>query len=449
MPGSLRILWGEGMFLRPQHFQQQACYTDVQLARVASLTHLHPWGLQSLEIDQEALAGGFLRLAKLELLFQDGLGIKAPDETPLPAQRNLNDIPQLGASNLVFACLPAYNEFGGNCQAAEENAARPVRFVTGQAPAPDLFSQALETDITVLRANVKIMLEPENRDGFLCVPIAKLVKNASGSWGVDEQYIPPLLCLQASPALMAQLRRLIDILEVKSQALAATHRERVKSVVEYGTTDIASFWLLHTVNRSFPQLNHLHHFPAVHPEKLYEVLAQLAGELLTFSSSLTLAEIPLYHHMEADRVFTKLDELIRNLLDTVISSRYLIIPLTNPKPSFYQGHLDSDRLQDKTDFYLSVSSETALPNLVETVPVKLKLGAPDDVERVLNSALGGIRLHHTPQTPAAIPVRVGNYYFALEPSGTMYERMMKAQSISIYVPQSLDGLKLELIAVFH
>ena len=81
--------------------------------------------------------------------------------------------------------------------------------------------------------------------------------------------------------------------------------------------------------------------------------------------------------------------------------------------------------------------------------MKLKVGAPDDVERVLNSALGGIRLTHAAQTPAAIPVRVGNHYFALEPHGTIFERMMKSRTICIYVPQGLIDLKLELIAVFR
>ncbi|WP_334159379.1 type VI secretion system baseplate subunit TssK [Oryzomicrobium sp.] len=449
MSATFRVLWGEGMFLRPQHFQQQARFVDAQLAKTARLTHIHPWGLRRLDIDRDALAGGFLRVVHLEALFQDGTDFSAPLDDPLPPQRNLNDLPQLSSSTVVHACLPAYDAFGGNCIQDAGQASKPVRFTLGNRTAADLFTTALEADITALQANVRLMLEEENRDGFLSLPIARIGKNASGSWSVDEDYIPPLLALSASTALVAQLRRLLDILEVKSQALAATHRERAKDVVEYGTTDIASFWLLHTVNRSFPLLKHFLQYPEVHPEALYALLAQLTGELLTFSSSLTLAEIPVYRHLEGTQVFRKLDELIRTLLDTVISNRYMVIPLTNTKPSFYVGHLDSDRLLEKTDFYLSISSEASIPNLVETVPMKLKIGAPDDVERVLNSALGGIRLTHATQTPAAIPVRVGNHYFALEPHGTIFERMMKSRAICIYVPQGLLDMKLELIAVFR
>ena len=80
---------------------------------------------------------------------------------------------------------------------------------------------------------------------------------------------------------------------------------------------------------------------------------------------------------------------------------------------------------DVADFYLSVSSELPAAQVIETVPFKLKVGAPDDVEKILNSALPGVRLSYAAQTPAPIPVRVGNHYFALEPHGAIYERMLK------------------------
>jgi len=449
---SSRVLWGEGMFLRPQHFQQQALHFEHLLRDSLHANCAAPWGVRGIEIDAEALQAGFLRANRLEVLFPDGTAFAAPAAEPLPLQRNLNDLPQLGVETLVYACLPAIDAFGGNCTGSasgEPSAARPVRYAVGQRSVPDLYSQALEAEIAVLQANVRLMTEEENRDGYLSIPVVRLKKGAMGNWAVDDAYLPPLARIGASPALLTALRRLLDILQVKSQSLAATHRERVQNVVEYGTSDIASFWLLHTVNRNFPLLNHLLHHPAAHPEALYQELAQLAGELLTFSSSLGLGEIPLYRHDQLTQVFAKLDTLIRELLGTVISSRYVVIPLENTKPSFFVAQLESDRLLEGADFYLSVSAETPIAGLVETVPIKLKVGAPDDVERILNSALAGVRLNHAAQTPAAVPVRVGNHYFSFEPSGAIFERMLKSRSTCIYVPQSLKEIKLELIAVFR
>lgn len=443
-----RILWGEGMFLRPQHFQQQALFTEQAIAQLSHQIHAYPWGVRKVEIDIEALRAGQVCVNALELVYQDGVYVNAPGNEPLPAARNLKDIAQAGTETLVFACLPTLNAFGGNSSAPNAATARPARFSSELVAIPDLYTNALETEVTALRANVRILLAQENRDGHQCVPIARICKNATGVWTVDETYVPPLLGIEGSPSLKLMVRRLLDIMLVKSQALAGSHRERVKSVVEYGTSDISSFWLLHTVNRTFPLLNHFARTGA-HPEALYALLAQLCGELMTFSSTLTLGDIPAYDHDNLTQVFGKIDSILRDLLETVISNRYAMIPLINTKPSFFVGRLESERLVENVDFYLSVSSELPATQVLDTVPLKLKIGSPDDVEKILNSALPGVRIAHAAQTPSAIPVRVGNHYFVLEPQGQIFERMVKARSICIYVPQALLELKLELIAVFR
>lgn len=443
-----RILWGEGMFLRPQHFQQQVLHFEDALVQVLRQVHAHPWGIRKVEIDTDALRAGLVRVNALDVVYQDGTHVNSPGNEPLPAARNLDDISQLGTEGIVFACIPLLDAFGGNCSNPGELVPRPTRYSTEQIAVPDLYTSALETELTVLRADVRILVEQENRDGYHCMPVARILRNATGMWTLDGSYIPPLLALDASTALQVMLRRVLDILLVKSQALAGTHRERVKNVVEYGTSDISSFWLLHTVNRAFPVLNHMARSGA-HPEAVYLLLTQLCGELITFSSTLTLADIPAYEHRNLTEMFLKIDGLLRELLETVVSNRYAVIPLQNTKPSFYVGRLESERLVENVDFYLSISSEMPVSHLLETVPTKLKIGSPDDVEKILNSALPGVRLAHATQTPAAVPVRVGNHYFALEPQGQIFERMMKARSICIYVPQTLLELKLEVIAVFH
>ena len=398
-------------------------------------------------LDRDALRSGLLRLNELEVVYQDGTLVRAPDSEPLPLARNLADIPQLGTEALVYACLPTLNPYGGNTSGSNMPT-RPARFAPVPVTVPDLFTNALETEITALLTDIRILLEPENRDGFHCIPIARVAKDATGSWAADDSYIPPLLTLAGSPALGIMVRRLLDIILVKSQTLSAAHRERVKSIVEYGTSDISSFWLLHTVNRAFPLLNHLF-LTSAHPETLYAALAQLCGELITFSSTLSLRDIPAYDHHDLPKVFERIDAMLRELLETVVSDRYAFIPLVNTKPTFFVGRLDSERLVENVDYYLSVSSELPAAQVLDVIPMKLKMGSPDDVEKILNSALPGTRLVHAAQTPAALPVRVGNHYFAVEPQGQIFERMIKARSICIYVPQTLLDLKLELIAVFR
>ncbi|MDR3409652.1 MAG: type VI secretion system baseplate subunit TssK [Formivibrio sp.] len=441
-----RVLWGEGMFLRPQHFQQQVLFIEQALAGRMTA---NAWGVRRVDVDCHALKNGLLQLDALSLVFQDGFTFDAPRSEHLPLVRNLNELPQLGSKTVVYACLPALNAFGGNTLDVGQEAQRPTRFMSERTMASDLYTRAIEAEVTALRAQVRLMLEEENRDGYYCVPIASIGKDATGNWILDEDFIPPLVELAGSRPLNQVMRRLLDILLVKSQTLSAMHRERTGKVMEFGTSDIASFWLLHTVNRNFPLLSHFLRQTDASPESLYLTLAQMAGELITFSSSHSLADIPAYRHEDLTPTFSRLDALVRELLGTVISTRYAVIPLSSPKASFHIGLLESDRLIEDVDYYLSVQSELPLAQVIETVPFKLKVGAPDDVEKILNSALPGVRLVYAAQTPSAIPVRVGNHYFSFDPHGQIFERMQKSRSICIYVPQALAELKLELIAVFR
>ncbi|WP_233178896.1 type VI secretion system baseplate subunit TssK [Aquitalea palustris] len=443
-----RILWGEGMFLRPQHFQQQSLFLEQKSAQLLHLSDRHRWGISHLQVDETALKAGMVRIDALTVLFRDGTLYQAPGNAALPLSRECATVPQLGIKTTLYACLAQLQPYGGNTRSGEA-LNRPTRFVSNSSEVADLYTQALEADVSTLELDIKLMFEEENRDGYESVPLCQLEKDATGQWRVCSGFIPPLLTTEGSTEIQQLLRRLLDILLVKNQSLSNSHRERSKSVVEYGSTDISSFWLLHTVNRNFARLRHLSQCSPLHPEELYMALAEFCGELQTFATLYTLSDIPAYRHEQLHLVLPVLDQQIRELLETVISARYTIIPLHSPKPSFFIGRLESDRLLDNVDFYLSVSSEMPASQVIDNVPLKLKIGAPDDVEKILNSALRGVALSHAAQTPSAVPVRVGNHYFALEPHGDIFGRMLQSRSICIYLPQTLANLSLELIAVFR
>jgi type VI secretion system protein ImpJ len=139
--------------------------------------------------------------------------------------------------------------------------------------------------------------------------------------------------------------------------------------------------------------------------------------------------------------------VIRDLLETVISTKYFAIALEEVKPSFHNGRLESDKIGAATTFYIGVQAALAPSEIVEVVPQRFKIGAPDDVEKLVLSAMSGVRIVHAPQVPAAIPVRPGAYYFAVEARGPLYERMLAAQTMTVYVPAGIADLRLELFAL--
>lgn len=442
-----KVLWGEGLFLRPQHFQQQDAYHEWRVSEVAASLHPYSWGLRKLVIDVDALANGVLRIEHLQAIFPDGEIFNAPQDDALPAPISLHHTDP-GAAEVTFhAALAPLRRGGSNFVASQELGDGAVRFVQVNQAAPDLFTQAADAEVAALQRVVRILPDHEPRDHLTSVPLCRIKRTATAGFELDSRFISPATSIDASPALKAVLRRILDVLQAKVSALYGFHREPSRHVIEFRSGDIASFWLLHTASSAFATLSHLHHHPGLHPERLFQELLQLAGALMTFSKTVTLADLPSYNHLRPGDAFARLETMVHALLETVISTRYFAIALRMDKPSFYSGVLETDKITPQTTLVLGVKAALPPSDLVSVMPARLKVGAPDDVEKLVLSAMGGIRVTHLPQVPAAIPVRPGSYYFELDARSPLYERMLKAQSITIYAPVGIAELELELFAL--
>ncbi len=448
---SPKILWGEGLFLRPQHFQQQDAYHEWRLAQMSRLLHPYAWGVRHIKIDPDALQTGLLRLLELQVVMPDGELFNAPNEDELPPPVSLASATPTdhhqGVDTVFHLAMAPLRANGSNMAATRDEADTGSRYYRAAIQAADAYTDAVSAEVVTLRKSARLLPDSDPRGHLVSMPLLRLKKTSTGGFELDGRFVPPTLHIQSSATLFLHLRRLLDVLQAKVDALYGMHREPSKNIIEFRSGDVASFWLLHTASSAFAGLSHLVRHPALHPERLFEKLLELAGSLMTFSKSFTLADLPSYDHINPGPAFNRLDQIVRDLLETVISTRYFAITLNESVPSFHQGRLDSEQINAGTQFYLGVSAAMPAAELVDTVPQRLKIGAPDDVDKLVLSAMPGIKLIHAPQVPAAVPVRPGNYYFSIDARGPLYERMLAAQAVTIYTPSGIQDLRLELIAV--
>ncbi|MEW7850706.1 type VI secretion system baseplate subunit TssK [Massilia aurea] len=450
-----KVLWDEGLFLRPQHFQQQERYHEARLNQTACALHPYCWGVRKMTVDLDALKSDVLRIEELSLLFPDGEVYRAPDGDMLPPQVRLGDLPPDLQTVTYHAALPALRSHGENCAPGVDDAPDEVgsdlRFARFDRETLDLYSSAAEAPVTYLRKALRLVADGEALEAYESFPLLRLRRVATGGFEPDPCFIPPSLSIDAvsSPGvgLYGGLARLMEKLLAKVAALYGDLREPSRNVVEIRGGDVSSFWLLHTASAGYAALAHYLHHRDLHPERLYGALLHLAGGLMTYSRSYRLEDLPSYVHADPGPQFARLDGIIRDLLDTVISSRYFTIALHRDRPSYYHGALDSGRINAQTTLYLAVAADLPALRLVEAVPLQFKVGSPEDVDKFVLSALPGVKLLHAPQVPSAIPVRPDTYYFVLDARGALYEAMLKSQAISVYVPNGLRELRLELIAV--
>jgi type VI secretion system protein ImpJ len=441
-----KILWGEGLFLRPQHLQQQDAHAEAQLQRAMLAANPFAWGIRDLALDQDSLRSGMLRFNRIDAVFANGDSFTAPDVDQLPPPLMLDAALSDDGGREFFLALPLLDIHGHNCCESVADGGH-ARYLIVPREIGDLYTDSTAAEISTLSKMSVLKGSDEPRDRFLSMPIVRIRRTASNSFETDPAFIPPSLSLSSAPALYQMLQRQIDALQAKAEALYGFHREPSKNVIEFRSGDIASFWLLHTVSSACAALTHFLRNPALSPERLFQELLRLAGGLMTFSKEHTLNELPNYEHTQPGPCFNRIDQILRELLDTVISTRYFTIALSQPKPAFFVGRLDSEKIDGNTAFYLGITATHPQSEIIESIPLRLKVGAPDDVEKLVLSAMSGVRLTHAAQIPAPIPVRPGACYFALDPHGSLYERMLKAQSAMIYAPESYRDLKIEMIAV--
>ncbi|GAF60208.1 LOW QUALITY PROTEIN: uncharacterized protein ImpJ/VasE [Psychrobacter sp. JCM 18903] len=442
-----RVLWGEGLFLRPQHFQIQDTYHDSQRALSMMLVHPYAYGVSDVQIDKQLLESNLLSFQSIYAVLPDGTIYHAPRTDTLPKAITL-DTQDNGDEVFVFLSLEIVHSGGSNIQTDRSD--NPTRYVRGAIEAQDLYSQAAEAVIDVIKLSPNLQLsysaQAPSQD-TVSLLVAKLVRTTQGIYQVDDDYIVPSVHITSNPALVGHVYRLMTMINTKSTSLYDHHRQSNNDLLEFRSSDIASFWLLHTLNTAYSQLSHLYNNAKLHPERLYEALLNVASQLATFSSLYKVGDLPSYHHDNANDSFVSIILIIRELLNTVIASNFISIPLRQNKPSYYTGELSSDKITRAHSYICLLSSSLPMHELIDIVPRRFKIATPDSVEKRVLSALPGSSISHVSQVPSAIPVRPGFSYFTIEPVGELYDEMLKSESICIYVPNGFDDLKIELMAI--
>ena len=443
-----KIVWNEGMLLTPHHFQQWDNYHEELLnSRIRSVLPFE-YGVLDLQINREAIANGNFQIINFRGVMPDGLMINVPDAEGVPDLRQVGDHFHPEKEKLgVHLAIPARKIGEANFQANGARVNHNLRFLQEGAMVKDETSGTNEQPVAYAKSNLRIIFDDELRDGFTSMKIAELERTPTGQLQISEEYIPPMLKVSTSGWMVTMLRQLVEILNTKSGSLGEQRRQRNASLADFTTSEVAVFWLLHTINSSIPTMAHFFRSPLLHPEKLYLEMAQIVGKLMTFSVEHHPKDIVKYEHDDLYYTFSNLNAVLRELLETVIPSRCVPIPLEKTRDTLYVGRIDDARLLKEAGFYLAVRSQMPESKLIEGVPRVVKIASRDVIDTIIGSALPGVTLSHASPPPAPIPARVGFRYFMLDTIGPYWDGIKGSKVVAVYVPDEIPDEKLEMYAV--
>jgi type VI secretion system protein ImpJ len=436
-----RVVWQEGMFLRAQHFQQADRWTEAQLrARTASM-RAYPWGITDMLVDRDLLATGRFALASAAGVFEDGTPFSLPGETDHPVPI---DLPESARNTLVYLAAPIRQPGAPEIVTAEGTEGR---YALHEFDAYDTQSASpASANLQVGRLRLRYLLETDERSGYLCLGVARIIEVAADKRvTLDDRWVPPALLCSASPPLAGLITELAGMLHQRGEALAArlTAPQGSRGVAEFG-----DFLLLQAVNRWQALLTHWGDAGQVHPEDLYAVLLQMAGEFATFTETTKRPnKYPAYRHDDLQRSTAPVVADLRRSLSAVLEQTAVNVPLQERQYGIRVGPLTDRSILRGSNFVLSVRADMPTETLRRVFPAQVKIGAAEHIRELVNVAMPGIAVRAMPVAPRQIPFYAGASYFELDRNSPHWQQMQSSGGFAIHVSGDFPNLQMELWAI--
>ena len=439
-----KVTWSEGLFLRPQLFQQQERYLETFAHKRAAPLSPFFWGFSQFRIDTESLTLGKLVLASAAGLCADGTPFDMPSHTPPPPPLTL--LPE-HLQQTIYLALPIRTPNGEETsfEAAPASLARYGVFDAELRDSNSIGQGAKTVQLSQLR--LVLVPEKELTSAWMGLPLARvLALRSDGSAELDPTLIPPVNRFGASDLLTQWFTQLQGNTHQRADSLA----QRLSgSAGGTQAAEVSDFLLLQILNRFEPLLDHLLRVKETPPEVAYTLLRSMAGELSTYirTQSRRPVDVPAYAHRDPYTTFKALVEDTRELLNNLLVRSAQRIALQPKQHGMHLASLDPAELRSFASLVLAVSANMPADQLAQLFPAHGKLAAADRLPELVRLHLPGIALRVLPVPPRQIPFNAGYVYFQVEPQGALWDHMQTHGGIGLHVATQFPGLRMELWGV--
>lgn len=437
-----KVVWSEGMFLNPQHFQQQDRYIEHYIERKCSAYGSHAWGIQELELDHQLLKLGKISLLKASGIFPDGTPFSFPSSDEPPAVIN---VPAGLHNSLVYLAVPVKRP-GAVDVSTKDNYQGLARYYPTELAVRDVTQEGGEDHaIDVAKLRLRLMLDTEDLSGYACIAIARVAESRDDkNLILDEHFLPTCLDCRAVPKLAGFMVELGGLLHHRGESIAG----RLADARRGGTAEIADYMLLQLINRAEPHINHLASLSGVHPENLFQELLQLAGELSTFvSKTKRPPEFPIYLHDNLQQTFVPVMSVLREYLSMVYEQTAISLHLVEKKYGIRVSEITDRSLLKTASFVLAVRADIQEEIVRVRLPAQIKIGPVERIRELVNAAMPGVMIRPLPVAPRQIPYRSGYSYFELDRHSDFWKELHQSGGFAFHLGGDFPGIEIEFWAI--
>jgi type VI secretion system protein ImpJ len=193
-------------------------------------------------------------------------------------------------------------------------------------------------------------------------------------------------------------------------------------------------------------LNYYHKTDYIHPESLYFLFLNLAGQLSGYSSSSAkITELPVYDHKHLTEIFSEVIKEIRILLNVqkTMTRRDLIIPLRKHSDTLFVGQLSPEHLP--AQFYLAVAGELPEKKVITELPKNIRISAYEEIFAVHQAGIQGVTIEYVARPQPGVSVNEKSHYFKINKEGRFWDKISSKNNIAFFIVSEFKSIQLELV----
>ena len=439
---SHKVIWQEGMLLRPQHFQHNDRYYDHQMKTRTQLLGSYVWGFLNLDIDLQFLNMGKLVISQASGILPDGSLFELGGNTePLAL-----DVPPNTGNTPIYLALPLVT--GNHIESRRpEQSDVLARYTAYEAQVAD--SNAGDdsaSQVSCARPDFKLLLgEQQSEGGDVKLKICNVLDTTpDGVISLDPEFVPTYIQTHASSYLLSCLKEVISMLGNRGDAIA----QRIRSTGKVGGAEVGDFMMLQLINRTELLLRHYLGLEQVHPEALYRALLTMLGDLTTFSSDSKRPRLDShYQHSDQGASFRRLMDEIRQVLSMVLEQHAIELELQARQYGIIVSPLHDHKLLGSASFILAASANCDCEELRHRLPAHLKVGPVERIRQLVNLHLPGIKVKPLPVAPRQIAFHANKTYFILELNSEDLDQLERSGGFAFHVSGEFAELELKFWAI--
>jgi len=438
-----KVVWSEGLFLRPHHFQQSDRYHEWAVeSRTRDITPF-PWGFSRIEIDHNLAQQGIFALKAASGIMRDGAPFELEGREELPEPLTFGRDENVD-NRIVWLAFPGATP--NSREVARRAAASTSRFFESAETIIDSTAEMrCEETIETALPRMELHKEVSPKRGYNNLAVARIQTLQNGALHFDPEFAPTVLVCAAHKGVKGWLERVIGWIDNKLDELA---RYAADSTAGGGLQN-RDYHILQILNRVIPVLKH---FEAssnhLHPERLYVALVSLSGELATFCTDQRRA--PTYPAYDHDNLKDSFEPVLRDLQDFLskgFAHRAVRLELMQLAANAFKSPIKDRSLFQNASFYLEVASRRPLTEIELQFPNLLKLGPDTRMSEIVNYNLPGVPLLHRPTPPPQIRALGDHVYFYLDKKSPLWPDFSAATAIGLHFSGDWPDLELELWAI--